>query len=111
MYANRELLGCVYSNNINNIIDVSDGLPNQFHFDTAKLNEFLREQCKEVGVILFDDTIDEITYHDNGNVKSVISNKNENGIITTAITLDIKQLEKIDKILIESKNTMFELKL
>tara|TARA_B100000424_G_scaffold270704_1_gene270828 strand:- start:8705 stop:10198 length:1494 start_codon:yes stop_codon:yes gene_type:complete len=59
-------------------IDVSDGLPNQFHFDTAKLNEFLREQCKEVGVILFDDTIDEITYHDNGNVKSVISNKSEN---------------------------------
>ena len=40
-----------------------------------------------------------------------LSNKNENGIITTAITLDIKQLEKIDKILIESKNTMFELKL
>ena len=40
-----------------------------------------------------------------------LSNKNENRIITTAITLDIKQLEKIDKILIESKNTMFELKL
>ncbi len=40
-----------------------------------------------------------------------LSNNNENRIITTAITLDIKQLENIDKILIESKNTMFELKL
>ena len=40
-----------------------------------------------------------------------LSNNNENRIITTAITLDIKQLENIDKILIESKNTIFELKL
>ncbi len=40
-----------------------------------------------------------------------LSKKNENRIIATAITLDTKQLENIDKILIESKNTIFELKL
>ena len=40
-----------------------------------------------------------------------ISKKNENRTITTAITLGSKKLENIDKILIESKNTIFELKL
>ena len=40
-----------------------------------------------------------------------VSEINENRIITTAITLDTKKLENIDKILIESKNTIFELKL
>ena len=40
-----------------------------------------------------------------------VSKKNENRTITTAITLGIKKLENIDKILIESKNTIFELKL
>ena len=39
------------------------------------------------------------------------SKKNENRTITTAITLGTKKLENIDKILIESKNTIFELKL
>ena len=58
-------------------VSVEDGLPNQFHFDTMKLNEWLRKLCKQVGVHLFDDTIDEITYHENGYVKSVISNKTE----------------------------------
>ena len=40
-----------------------------------------------------------------------VSKKNENMTITTAITLGTKKLENIDKILIESKNTIFELKL
>ena len=40
-----------------------------------------------------------------------ISKKNENRTITTAITLGSKKLKNIDKILIESKNTIFELKL
>ncbi len=40
-----------------------------------------------------------------------VSKKNENSTITTAITLGTKKLENIDKILIESKNTIFELKL
>ena len=40
-----------------------------------------------------------------------VSKKNENTTITTAITLGTKKLENIDKILIESKNTIFELKL
>ncbi|MFL2758016.1 MAG: hypothetical protein ACJZ9A_05580 [Paracoccaceae bacterium] len=40
-----------------------------------------------------------------------VSKKNENRTITTAITLGTKKLENIDKILIESKNTIFELKL
>ena len=40
-----------------------------------------------------------------------VSKKNENSTIITAITLGTKELENIDKILIESKNTIFELKL
>ena len=40
-----------------------------------------------------------------------VSKKNENSTITTAITLGTKKLENVDKILIESKNTIFELKL
>jgi len=40
-----------------------------------------------------------------------VSKKNENRTVTTAITLGTKKLENIDKILIESKNTIFELKL
>lgn len=40
-----------------------------------------------------------------------VNKKNENRTITTAITLGTKKLENIDKILIESKNTIFELKL
>ena len=40
-----------------------------------------------------------------------VSKKNENSTITTAITLGNKKLENVDKILIESKNTIFELKL
>ena len=40
-----------------------------------------------------------------------VSKKNENRTITTAITLGTNKLENIDKILIESKNTIFELKL
>ena len=40
-----------------------------------------------------------------------VGKKNENSTITTAITLGTKKLENIDKILIESKNTIFELKL
>ena len=40
-----------------------------------------------------------------------VSKKNENRTITTAITLGTKKLENIDKILIESKNAIFELKL
>ena len=40
-----------------------------------------------------------------------VRKKNENRTITAAITLGTKKLENIDKILIESKNTIFELKL
>ena len=40
-----------------------------------------------------------------------VSKKNENSTITAAITLGTKKLDNIDKILIESKNTIFELKL
>ena len=40
-----------------------------------------------------------------------VSKKNEKRTITTAITLGTKKLENIDKILIESKNAIFELKL
>ena len=45
------------------------------------------------------------------NASYEVSKKNEKWTITTAIILGAKKLENIDKILIESRNTIFELKL
>jgi len=45
---------------------------NQFHFNTFKTNDFLVKICNERGIEIVDDTIDDVTFKDNGYLKSLI---------------------------------------
>jgi hypothetical protein len=45
---------------------------NQFHFNTFKLNEFLTKKAKEIGVIFFEDEIQDVEQNESGNIVKVI---------------------------------------
>jgi len=45
---------------------------NQFHFNTFKLNEFLTKKAKEIGVIFFEDEIQDIEQNESGDIVKVI---------------------------------------
>ena len=40
--------------------------PNQFHFNTFKLNQYLLKKCLERNIKIIDDTINEVELDDNG---------------------------------------------
>lgn len=52
-----------------------ESYPNQFHFDTFKLNQFLRSQCEKHKVVLIDDTIDDVTYTETGDIEMIVNSK------------------------------------
>jgi len=59
-------------NLLNYCVDEKDSLPNQFHFDTQKLNAWLTKKCKLIGVPIYDDIINQVN-HDDGHVASLES--------------------------------------
>jgi len=48
--------------------------PNQFHFNTFKLNEFLLNKCSKIGINIYVDTISDININEDGNIKNIKSN-------------------------------------
>lgn len=50
---------------------------NQFHFNTHKLNEFLINFAKTLGVNFYDDEIVSVNINDQGNIQSLIGEANE----------------------------------
>jgi tryptophan halogenase len=56
-----------------------DSYPNQYHFDTFKLNEMLRDLCEKHGVHLVNDTIDDVVFSDDGNVEMLYSSASDTG--------------------------------
>ena len=57
-------------------VDDKDSLPNQFHFDTQKLNKWLHKRCKMLGIAFYDDLITKVD-HDDGHVTSIESETTE----------------------------------
>lgn len=56
-----------------NKISLTD-LPNQFHFNTYKLNEYLLNKCKSRGIKIFEDEINNIINDEEGNIKYIEGN-------------------------------------
>ena len=50
----------------------TDSLPNQFHFNTLKLNKFLLKKCKERSIKIIDDEINKINFNGE-NINSIES--------------------------------------
>jgi len=48
--------------------------PNQFHFNTYKLNKFLLNKCESRGIKIFEDEIKNIVSNDLGNIKYIEGN-------------------------------------
>jgi thioredoxin reductase len=46
---------------------------NQFHFDTFKLNTFLHNKCKDIGINIIEDTLESVSLGESGFVTSVNS--------------------------------------
>lgn len=53
---------------------ILNNFPNQFHFNTFKLNQFLLKKCSEIGINIFNDTISDIIINEDGNIKNIKSN-------------------------------------
>tara|TARA_R100001244_G_scaffold105562_2_gene78314 strand:+ start:1406 stop:2878 length:1473 start_codon:yes stop_codon:yes gene_type:complete len=51
--------------------------PNQFHFDTFKLNSFLNKRAKKCKIKIVDDLIDEVVLKKSGEIHYIKSNKNK----------------------------------
>jgi tryptophan halogenase len=60
----------------NYVADVGDNIleqTNQFHFDTFKLNAFLRTQCEQAGVIFIEGKVDDVSVSSTyGNIEALI---------------------------------------
>jgi tryptophan halogenase len=50
---------------------------NQYHFNTQKLNEFLTNFAKSMGINFYDDDINLVNLNEQGNIQSLIGNVNE----------------------------------
>jgi len=57
----------------------------QFHFNTHKLNNFLTTKCKDRGILMYDDEIDEVKIDEQGNIESLVS---QQGIYTADFFID-----------------------
>lgn len=55
---------------------IEENLPNQFHFDTFKLNEFLIKKCKNQSINIIEDDLIDIDV-ENNNIKKLKGNKKE----------------------------------
>jgi tryptophan halogenase len=56
---------------------ILNNYPNQFHFNTFKLNEFLLNKCLKIGINIYEDTISDIIINENGNIKNIKSNSKD----------------------------------
>ena len=63
---------CCFKNKI-----ILNNYPNQFHFNTFKLNEFLLKKCLKIGINIYVDTISDININDEGNIKNIKSNNKD----------------------------------
>lgn len=50
---------------------------NQFHFNSLKLNDYLKKKCLEKGVNIFDDEIVDVEFCEQGDIKSVVGKKDK----------------------------------
>jgi len=68
-----------WQNKINKwFLNQRDQFPyNQFHFNTHKLNEFLINVAKSLGINFYDDEITAVNVNEQGNIQSIIGNLNE----------------------------------
>lgn len=66
-------LNTVSQNLIDSEVCPEDQWPNQFHFDTYKLNQFLTKKAKEIGIAVFDDLVTDYKFDDNGYLKHIES--------------------------------------
>lgn len=61
-----------------NLLNRIDGFPaNQFHFDTHKLNDYLISIAKSIGIHVFEDDIVDVSLDSDGNIDTVIGEKNQ----------------------------------
>ena len=58
-----------------NFINIKD-LPNQFHFNTFKLNDFLIKKCLQNNIKVIDDEILDIELNDSGEISNLKTEKN-----------------------------------
>ena len=56
-------------------LGIGDEMPNQFHFDTFKLNEFLKRLCKERDIALVEDDINDVVLNEYGHVEYLLGEK------------------------------------
>jgi len=73
MSSNCDPLDLINPWQLENCAREMDELPNQFHFDTQKLNKFLQKLMKEVGVGFYDDKIVKVNIDETDNCKSIES--------------------------------------
>jgi tryptophan halogenase len=68
-----------WQNKINKwFLNRSDQFPyNQFHFNTHKLNEYLTNFAKSLGINFYDDEIKSVNINEQGHIQSLIGNTNE----------------------------------
>jgi len=68
-----------WQNKINKwFLNRSDQFPyNQFHFNTHKLNEYLTNFAKSLGINFYDDEIKSVSIDEQGHIQSLIGNANE----------------------------------
>lgn len=56
-----------------NIYGTDKFVSNQYHFNTFKLNDYLRQICIDKGIVLYDDIIEDITVDGQGNIDKISS--------------------------------------
>ena len=61
-----------------NAINVDSAPPtNQYHFNTFKLNDFLKKKAIEIGINIFDDDIVQVELDENGFIDSIVGEKSK----------------------------------
>lgn len=73
MWKDMGAMSTIPSNYTAGYVQDDDNLPNQFHFDTFKLNEFLRNQCDKLGIPLVEADIVDVNFDEFGNVDCLVS--------------------------------------
>lgn len=72
-------LKCYWENKVDTwFVDKPTECPSiQYHFNTRKLNEFLTNKARSLGIGIIDDEILDVTLNDNGEIDSVIGEYNK----------------------------------
>lgn len=81
---NAPKMAGIPTNCLNNMVH-PDQTPNQFHFDTYLLNNYLIEQCNRKGIQVIDDKVTEFNFREDGTLESIES---ETSIYTADFFID-----------------------